>query len=545
MDVEDTPARLGGGVADSGVFVRDATGLVREVSWVDAAIYNMIWASVPLAIAFLLLFGPGFYTGGNLYLATLFAFVLTVSTAFLYAMLSAAVPRSGGDYTWIGRTLHPALGLMSNLSWNFWITFFVGVYAAFTTAYGLSPLLRLWAARTGSRGLLDAADFLVTRAGTMITGLVIVVLSGVLLAFGRGLRGFLRIQRWTFVLWFVGAMLIPIVVMLVTSRDTALARFDGYVTALGGPSGASDLILKGGEAARAPLNFGQSILMVTLPFYSLAFIFQSVYFGGEIKRGKRSGILSIPGAHGLASVLILLSAVAFLSGAGRNFLAGLALTSPADYKFGFTPLYTEVAAVASGNIVVGTIIILGFTSMLVIFVAQTMLQLSRNIFAWSFDRLLPDKVAEVNPRTHSPVIAVVVITVVSVISVFIISLNPQLTFLVGLFGLSLTYLSVAVAGVFFPYRKREVFEASPYNARVVGVPVVTLVGIVSVATMGAAVAILLLDRNSGTNWDLNTNRVVLGAAVFLAGLPIFYVIRAIQRARGVDVDLAFRQIPPE
>src|SRR5687768_1509656 len=122
---------------ESGIFVRDATGLVREVSWVDAAMYNMIWASVPLAIAFLLLFGPGFYAGGNLYLATIFAFVLTVGMGFLYAMLSSAVPRSGGDYTWITRSVAPPLGVMSNLSWNFWITFFIGVYATYSTAYGI------------------------------------------------------------------------------------------------------------------------------------------------------------------------------------------------------------------------------------------------------------------------------------------------------------------------------------------------------------------------------------------------------------------------
>lgn len=539
----DTQARVG--AAHPGLFVRDATGLVREVSWVDAAMYNMIWASVPLAIAFLLLFGPGFYTGGNLYVATIAALVLTISTGFLYAMLSAAVPRSGGDYTWISRALSPAVGLMSNLSWNFWITFFIGVYAVYTTAYGLSPLLRLWASRSGSQALLDLADSLVTRTGTLITGLAIVLLSGVLLAFSRGLRGFLRVQRWTFVLWLVGAMLIPIVVMLFVSRTTALTRFDSYVTELGGPRGASDLILKAGREAQAPFNFGQSILMVTLPFYTLAFIFQSVYFGGEIKRARRSSLLSIPGAHALASALILLSAVAFLTGIGRDFLAGLALTSPTDYGFSFTPLYTEVAAVASGNVVIGSIIILGFTLMLIIFVAQTMLQLSRNIFAWSFDRLLPEKIAEVNPRTHSPAIAVVVITVVSLISVVIISLNQQLSFLVGLFGLSLTYISVAVAGILFPYRKRDVFEASPYNGRLGGVPVMTLVGVASLLTMGVAVAILLLDRNSGTNWDLNTNRVLLGAGIFLAGLPIFYIIRAFQRARGVNVDLAFREIPPE
>jgi amino acid transporter len=541
----DSEARISGDTASSGFFVRNATGLVREVSWLDAAMYNMIWASVPLAIAFLLLFGTAFYVGGNLYLACLFAFLVTVTTGFLYAMMTAIIPRSGGDYTWISRTLSPPLGFMSNLSWNFWITFFVGLYAAYTTAYGLSPLLRLWAARTGSAGLLSTANYLVTRSGTLIVGLIVVLLSALLLAFGRGLRMFLRIQRWTFVLWFVGAMLIPMIVMLIIGKATLFARFDAYVAALGGPHHASALVLKNGAAATAPFSLRQSFLMLTQPFYALAFIFQSVYFGGEIKRAKRTSILSIPGAHVLATILIVFAAFAFLTGAGHVFLAGLGLTLPGAYKFAFTPLYTEVAAVASGNIVVGTIIILGFTSMLIIFVTQTMLQLSRNIFAWSFDHLLPDKVAEVNPRTSAPVTAIAVITAASVISVIIVSLNPQLTFLVGLVGLCLTYLIVSIAGMVLPYRKPELFEASPYNQRIGRVPVLTVVGVGSFVLMAVAVVNLLLDPNSGTNWHLNTNRVILVAAVFLIALPIFYVIRAVQRARGINVDLAYTVIPPE
>jgi APA family basic amino acid/polyamine antiporter len=542
--VTESETRVSAGGAGSGFFVRNATGLVREVSWLDAAMYNMIWASVPLAIAFLLLFGSGFYPGGNLYLACIFAFLVTVTTGFLYAMLTAIIPRSGGDYTWISRVLSPPLGFMSNLSWNFWITFFVGLYAAYTTSYGLAPLLRLWAARTGSAGLLSAANYLDTRSGTLIVGLAVVLLSGLLLAFGRGLRAFLRIQRWTFVLWMLGAMLIPIVVLLVTSKGTVFTRFDSYVTALGGPHHASALILKTGAAANVPFSLHQSFLMLTQPFYALAFIFQSVYFGGEIKRAKRSGILSIPGAHLIATVLLLLAVLAFLTGAGHTFLAGLALTSPGSYKFAFTPLYTEVAAVASGNIVVGTIIILGFTSMLIIFVTQTMLQLSRNIFAWSFDRLLPDKVAEVNDR-GAPVVSILVITGVSIISVIIVSLNPQLTFLVGLIGLCLTYMIVSVVGIMLPYRKPDLFEASPYNQRIRNIPVLTLVGIGSFVLMGVAMTNLLLDPNSGTNWHLNTDRVILVAAIFVVALPIFYIIRAVQRARGVNVDLAYTVIPPE
>jgi hypothetical protein len=33
--------------------------------------------------------------------------------------------------------------------------------------------------------------------------------------------------------------------------------------------------------------------------------------------------------------------------------------------------------------------------------------------------------------------------------------------------------------------------------------------------------------------------------IFLIGLPLYYVIRAFQKSRGIDVDLAYKEIPPE
>src|SRR5438094_154162 len=254
-------------------FTRQATGLVREVTWVDAAIYNLIWSSVPLSIAFILAFGPAFYIGGNLVLATVLAFLFALPCAVLYAVLSAAVPRSGGDYTWVSRSLHPALGLASNLGFCFWATFFIGIYAVYLGFYGIGPVLR--------------------------------------------------------------------------------------------------------------------------------FIFQSAYFGGEIKQGARNTLLAIPGAQVIAVVMILASIAVFqpvsdlLAGTGAQLFG----TDMSKTGFAFAPLYTEVAAIASGNLIVGLFITVAMLLLFILFVPQTMILLSRSLFAWSFDRLIPDRIREVNERT--------------------------------------------------------------------------------------------------------------------------------------------------
>jgi amino acid transporter len=236
----------------------------------------------------------------------------------------------------------------------------------------------------------------------------------------------------------------------------------------------------------------------------------------------------------------------FLAAIGRPFLAALGLAPDLGaYGLGFIPLFPELAVIASGNLLFGLIIVLGFVIGFILWIPQTTILVSRGLFAWSFDRLIPERVAEVNPRTHSPVVATLIIMGLALISVAILAFNPELTALVGLFGLTLTYFAVSIAGILFPYRLPGTFAASPYPGRVGGVPIVSIVAAISLVASAIIATILLRDVNSGTSWELNRGTVLLALGVFLAGLPIYYLLRAIQRGRGVDVDLAYKEIPPD
>lgn len=529
-------------------FTRQATGLVREVSWVDAAIYNLIWSSVPLSIAFILAFGPAFYVGGDLAIATVIAFVLALPCAVLYAVLSAAVPRSGGDYTWVSRTLHPSLGFASNVGFSFWATFFIGIYAVYLGFYGIGPVLRVAAVYSDNSSILGASDFFFSSTGVIVTGAILVILSALALSFGRGLRGFMRFQRYAFVVWVIGSVILPIIILALVDQGTLKTNFDAYAAKLGGAPGAYDAFVAAGKFANTATDLGETFLTVTLAYYTLGFIFQSAYFGGEIKSGSRNTLLSIPGAQVIAVIMILASIAVFLPKASA-LLAGTGAqlfgTDLSATGFTFAPLYTELAAIASGNLVVGLVITVAMLLLFVLFVPQTMILLSRNLFAWSFDRLMPDRMASVSERTHSPVNAMVVIAVISLVSVAIVGSNQNLTFIVGLFGLTVTYLFVSVAGIAFPYRQREAFEASPYNARIGGIPVVSIIGVLSLIGMALISWVLLNDQNSGTALAVNRERVVLAIVVPFLGFVAYFVVKAIQHGRGVNIDLAYREIPPE
>jgi len=527
------------------VFVRQATGLVREASALDAALFNLMWSSIPLAVALILLTGPALYTRSNLAIAILLAALLAVPMALTYAFLASAMPRSGADYVWVSRLVHPALGFMSNVSFNFWVTFFIGEYATLLGSWGLSSVFRVLAAYTGTRGFLSAADFFVTTGGVLILGFALVILSTALLIFGRGIETFLRLQRWAFILWLVGGILVPGVVILFASPAAFAHHFDTYVASLGGHADAHAAVIRGGGFSDRPASPGLTILAVTMPYFVMGFIFQSAYFGGEIKRGKGTHVLSMGGALVLAVLLLEFVVVGFDRGVGRGFLGALGLAAPAQYGLGFTPLYAELAGIAANNIVVGLLVTVGFTVGFIFWVPQTMVLISRGLFAWSLDRLLPEKVSEVNPRTHTPVVSTLIIMVGGLIAVTVVAFNPSLSAVVGLFGLTLTYLCVSLGAVLFPYRHPDVFAASPYNQRIGGIPLVSVVGAVSFVAAAALEAILLLDRNSGTSWALNRGTVLLALGVFCGALPVYYIARALQRRQGFDVDLAYKEIPPD
>ena len=112
-------------------FERRASGLVREAGTLDVLIYNINFVSLGLMAALVFLFSTAFYPGANLYVTALLTFLVVIPTSLVFAFFAASMPRSGADYVFVSRALHPALGMMS--SWNNTVWWFIygGVPSAF------------------------------------------------------------------------------------------------------------------------------------------------------------------------------------------------------------------------------------------------------------------------------------------------------------------------------------------------------------------------------------------------------------------------------
>src|SRR5258708_9629947 len=107
--------------APASVFVREGTGLGGELSWFDTFIMVFAMLNVPLGLSEVSAFATGatVYPAANMPLAFIISAPAMLTIGMVYALFTAAMPRSGGDYVWASRVLHLSIGF----GVNFFVTF--------------------------------------------------------------------------------------------------------------------------------------------------------------------------------------------------------------------------------------------------------------------------------------------------------------------------------------------------------------------------------------------------------------------------------------
>ncbi|HEY3829137.1 MAG TPA: amino acid permease [Solirubrobacteraceae bacterium] len=528
------------------LFTRKATGLVREGRTRDALFYNVMWSSVALTFAFYWLF-LGSYRGSNAIIGILIAAALGLPGAVLYAMLTQVMPRSGGDYVFNSRVLHPAIGFAANFSYCIWVAVASGIYTTYIASYGIGAFTRTMAGFTGATGWLTFGHWFSTDWGLFITGTVMLLISAGLFVVG-GTHLFFRVQVWCFGLYVFGAIGLPIIVGFLQSRAGFIHDFNAYAANLGVPHASSALAASAAKGGFTPAKFSleASIRSTSVFWFIFGFIYSSTYFAGEIRLQKHTHLKSMPGAVLVAVGALLIMTPALTHVASYTFNGELGVASPAAY--GFTagaPAYPELMGIASGSAVWSGLIILGFTAGLFIWLPQTMLLVSRSMFAWSFDRVMPERLSWVEPRSRSPLVALAFILLMVIASTAVYSFTTWLTTLTVLLGISFTMVFTSIAGILLPYRQRALVAASPYARRVLGIPLFTLVGGIALLGFATAIGILLWDPGSGTSLAKNPGKLELAVLVYVVGFAIYYTSKLIRRRQGIELELAYQELPPE
>jgi amino acid transporter len=551
--------RAGGGqtvaIRDSGsggsqLFVRQSTGLVREASALDAAIFNAVFsAPVGAALAFGLFWAYSAFPKADLVSATVISFVLNIPVLIMMALLAASMPRTGGDYVWVSRILSPPLALVSNFAAALSALIGATFWARYFAVSALGPVLVSIGAVTGNQTLVEWGNNFSDQKGHQIWVFLggfamIALLTAVLIA---GTKSTFRWQNVFFIIASVGTFL-AFLVLLFGNNAAFVSHFNAFNGQFGGGT-AADVIGANAGAAPDASDLGQTIPAIFVVMTFMMWNWWSVYLSGELKSAaNRTRQLQVMfGALIWDVVFIAIGAILFFRVVGFDFVVG-ANTGSAAYKIPSGPFFQLLAALVA-DVPILTILIVGsflFWS-LPAMVGNTFMPI-RTVFAWAFDRLLPEKFAEVNERTHSPVPAILLVMgiVTAMLAWSIVSTDFGTWLALGVLAGVVCVLVVAVAAFLFDQRRPDLYQASPANTTVAGIPVLKIVAPLSALVMLFLVYAVwqyppLALGDAKNAWWIPA---FMGGIVVI-GLGIFYGSKMIRRSQGIDIDLVYRELPPE
>ncbi|NTW12988.1 MAG: APC family permease, partial [Anaerolineales bacterium] len=476
-----------------------------------------------------------------------------------YAGLIAVMPRSGGDYVWQSRILGGAVGfILAVTGWWFILWLWVPLYGDMFRHIVLVPLL-------GIVGAKDAALwFAGTDHGAFVASLITLAIVSIIIALG--MKTYARIQKFSFYGGVLG-LLIVIALLLTGSNEAFKAGLDANATALfGAQAGVYDATVELGTGAGAitPLS-GGSLMAVFLVLPYLVFFNLWPNWGatlyGEV-RGATDFKRNVSGMGWALAVTTLLGIVVLMAISrtiGWDFYvqAGAAWWNYAWGVEGALPPALPVwpypalfAAFLTSNRIVQFIVVALMSLWWFGWSGTVFLSSTRVIFAAAFDRLLPEKVAEVDERTGTPINALLLMVVPSILVAYLFAYNKfgfQDLTLCSTLVIAVTFLGTTISAIILPYTRPELYKASPiakYN--VLGIPLITVAGVIFGGFLVFLLYQWLFDPNALYGIGIsNTNSVIYMLSMYVLAAVIYFGFKSYRKRGGIDMDKVQAEIPVE
>lgn len=532
-------------IAAPGVFSRQASGLIRVGSSIDVFIYNVGLVSVGIAIAFNQYYGPSLYPGAQPWVATLLAALGMLAVAATFYFWSVVFPRSGGVYVFLSRTISPGVAFVMSLIETVILLYYAALAASLIVQAGLSSFFSTVGLVGGNKTFDRWATDVAQPRGVFWIGTLILVLAGVLLA--SGTRRYFSFQRVLFAVAVIGTLVL-LVAMLLGSRET----FRSHLTSLTGLH--YDSVISAAKAkGYTPhgFSFSESFKFIVWPLLPLLGAVQSVGIGGEVKKVRRSQLVGMLGAVVATGLLIALFALLSNKAFGYDFQGAVAYNSLNGVASGTTataPYFTVLAGILTSNVFVAVIIMAVFVAWIWFWIPAEIAYTTRSMIAWSFDRVAPDRLGWVSERFHTPVIAIGVSTAGSIVFMWLIAFKA-IAFLTLVEVLLVVWGTVMVAAIVFPRTRRQFFESSPVkNTRFLRAPAMSVTGALSVVFFAVMIYLLWNDPiAAGPLFTLHhlSREFWIVTGIVIAGTLWYIASKAYRNRQGIDLNLAFAQIPIE
>ncbi|AWR96848.1 amino acid permease [Acidianus sulfidivorans JP7] len=501
------------------LFVRESSGLVKNVSAIDSIMLNL--TNLSGGVALFTSVSPYIPPGGVIWIAALLGFLFTLPQAYIYMVLSSKIPRTGGDYIWLSRILNGGVGTTMAFALMIESTAFFALVAYFFSS-AITTVI-------GTIGTMDGISSLVSLSSTLSAPIPSYLMGAVIFAAIIGFNIFKA--RWGYSLVTISGLfalattIIAMIVIAINIPDfsSAIAPFLSKEGITPPPNYASSI---------PPPNLLVSItgILPILAIFVYPWIQASPAVASETKKIRyvQLGVI----------VPLISTGLLVTIGFGLMYLAGgytfttYMFTNPAS---SFVYTFWTVAIGLSSNSVLQWIIGLGLIVWEFSVLAYGVIVFSRYIFAMAFDRVFPAIFTRLN-RYGSPVYTHVfdLILTLAFLSLPVISISGA-TSLYGAIVIGMVYFfTVSVSAVIYGLKNKIItlmltggFEAAYF---------------IFLIYEAVTNPVFSFSEPNGA-----PNPITLGFVIgsFVVGAAIYLVARKINQSKGIDLEMLYKEIPPD
>lgn len=498
--------------------------------------------------------GLSTFLGGNIIIATLISVILAgIGFPLVWGILGASMPRSGGEYVYNSRILHPIVGIAQSFGdafiWLVWIFALAplvvdpGLTMLFQfLGYDASWLTNTWYERFLFFSLFNAVSFVFVLFGMKV---------------------FARAQKVIMFFGLGGAAVIGIV-LTVTSHATFVKHWDAWAISSGNANMVYTKFLAAvsSDAGSIPTtwNWSDTIGLLVAASWLFAYAYSISFIAGEVKRPDKSIIwanvfaILVPCAFMLWFGFALYHSVGFqfLSAASYNDSNGLDATAGLPWSSSYIGLAAVMVGTGAFAKVVMAIMALSYVAFAIWLVTLSYLAFPRIMFAWGMDRMGPKWFTDIDPRWASPVKNIVLGFVFGEALLLYAAFRNDWTVNISLTGLQIgsVFAVTALAALLFPYVKsaKGIWDSSPYKKwTFLGLPVIVWGAIVNFIYLGILMYGLLPSSLGGlaAGGDWGWTMIIFMIAVWVAGVAWYYFWKSRSKAVGVDVSVTYGELPPD
>jgi amino acid transporter len=269
-----------------------------------------------------------------------------------------------------------------------------------------------------------------------------------------------------------------------------------------------------------------------LPFFAI-FVYPWLNAGpavaSEIK-GKSALKYNVVISSVVSLIIVTTAFAAMYYAGGFNFINGALSNSNLVYNWSFN-FWTLAMGVSSTP--VAWFIGLGWILWNVAIIAYAIIVLSRYLFAQSFDRFLPEKISHISPKYNSPTVAFTINLVCTLVLIALASFfYGTLVSLYGAVIASMVYfLFVGIAALRYALKNEK--GSSKGILATAGL----LMAIVFAYITYQFIAYYTIWGGTllGTGWAVGS---------FVVGVAIYFISKSYYGKRGIDITLAYKELPP-